>query len=75
MRRRDCAVHARGKRWELALPQVPVGSLVNCGQTMTNTPETIAPLPARTIETVWVTDAELIRRSGVPRAIMRARLR
>ena len=32
-------------------------------------------LPERVIETVWVTDAELIRRSGVPRAIMRANLR
>lgn len=28
-----------------------------------------------TLETEWVTDAELIRRSGVPRGIMRRNLR
>ncbi len=28
-------------------------------------------IPAHIIETVWVTDAELIRRSGVPEKIMR----
>lgn len=30
---------------------------------------------AATIETIWVTDAELIRRSGVPEKIMRQNLR
>ncbi len=35
---------------------------------MTDTPATI-------IDTIWVTDAELIRRSGVPEKIMRANLR
>lgn len=30
---------------------------------------------ATTIETIWVTDAELIRRSGVPEKIMRDNLR
>lgn len=44
---------------------------------MTDTP-TIAhadALPTRAVETVWVTDAELIRRSGVPEKIMRQNLR
>lgn len=31
--------------------------------------------PVTIIETVWVTDAELIRRSGVPERVMRANLR
>lgn len=31
--------------------------------------------PANIIETIWVTDAELIRRSGVPEKIMRQNLR
>ncbi len=31
-------------------------------------------IPAHVIETVWVTDAELIRRSGVPEKIMRKNL-
>ncbi len=35
---------------------------------MTDAPATIA-------DTIWVTDAELIRRSGVPEKIMRANLR
>lgn len=32
-------------------------------------------VPAHIIETVWVTDAELVRRSGVPEKVMRANLR
>ncbi len=32
-------------------------------------------IAAHVIETVWVSDAELIRRSGVPEKVMRANLR
>ena len=33
------------------------------------------PAPTAISDTIWVTDAELIRRSGVPEKIMRANLR
>ncbi len=41
---------------------------VNCGHRKVTL---VTETPAFIVETVWVTDAELIRRSGVPEKIMR----